>query len=157
MISLPPEYQREFSKLQDAAPKVPIETVREMITAELGQPLEHSFASFDATPLAAASIGQAHLATLQDGTEVIVKVRRPGAAEQVDEDLKLLHSLASTASHRSGGSLTSMTSSGWCRSLTRACERNWTICMKDIMPSASPGTLQPRALLDSTDVLGDNT
>src|SRR5215471_11077087 len=67
---------------------------------KLGQPLEHSFASFDATPLAAASIGQAHLATLQDGTEVVVKVRRPGAAEQVDEDLKLLHSLASTASHR---------------------------------------------------------
>jgi ubiquinone biosynthesis protein len=97
---LPPEYQREFSKLQDAAPKVPIETVHEMITAELGQSLEHSFASFDATPLAAASIGQAHLATLQDGTEVVVKVRRPGAAEQVDEDLKLLHSLASTASHR---------------------------------------------------------
>ena len=97
---LPPEYQREFAKLQDAAPTVPIETVHEMITTELGQPLEHSFASFDATPLAAASIGQAHLATLQDGTEVVVKVRRPGAAEQVDEDLKLLHSLASTASHR---------------------------------------------------------
>jgi ubiquinone biosynthesis protein len=74
--------------------------VHELITTELGQPLEHSFASFDATPLAAASIGQAHLATLQDGTEVVVKVRRPGAAEQVDEDLKLLHSLASTASHR---------------------------------------------------------
>jgi ubiquinone biosynthesis protein len=97
---LPPQYQREFSKLQDAAPTVPIETVHEMITTELGQPLEHSFASFDATPLAAASIGQAHLATLQDGTEVVVKVRRPGAAEQIDEDLKLLHSLASTASHR---------------------------------------------------------
>jgi ubiquinone biosynthesis protein len=97
---LPPEYQREFAKLQDAAPTVPIETVHEMITTELGQPLEHSFASFDATPLAAASIGQAHLATLQDGTEVVVKVRRPGAAEQIDEDLKLLHSLASTASHR---------------------------------------------------------
>jgi len=97
---LPPEYQSEFSKLQDAAPTIPIEAVREMITAELGQPLEHSFATFDATPLAAASIGQVHLATLQDGTEVVVKVRRPGAAEQVDEDLKLLHSLATTASHR---------------------------------------------------------
>ena len=97
---LPPEYQHEFSKLQDAAPTIPIEVVREMITIELAQPLEHSFASFDATPLAAASIGQAHLATLQDGTEVVVKVRRPGAAEQVDEDLKLLHSLASVASHR---------------------------------------------------------
>ena len=72
---LPPEYQREFSKLQDAAPTIPIEAVREMITAELDQPLERSFATFDETPLAAASIGQAHLATLQDGTEVVVKVR----------------------------------------------------------------------------------
>jgi ubiquinone biosynthesis protein len=97
---LPPEYQHEFSKLQDAAPAVPIEAVHGMIATELGQPLEHSFATFDDEPLAAASIGQAHLATLQDGTEVVVKVRRPGAAEQVDEDLKLLHSLASTASHR---------------------------------------------------------
>ena len=97
---LPPEYQHEFAKLQDAAPTIPIETVREMITAELTQPLEQSFATFDAAPLAAASIGQAHLATLQDGTEVVVKIRRPGAAEQVDEDLKLLHSLAATASHR---------------------------------------------------------
>jgi ubiquinone biosynthesis protein len=67
---LPPEYQREFSKLQDAAPKLPSEIVHEMITTELGQPLEHSFASFDATPLAAASIGQAHLATLRDCARV---------------------------------------------------------------------------------------
>jgi ubiquinone biosynthesis protein len=97
---LPPDYQRELAKLQDAAPPIPIEAVRETITAELGQPIEKTFAIFDATPLAAASIGQAHLAALQDGTEVVVKVRRPGAVEQVDEDLKLLHSLATVASHR---------------------------------------------------------
>lgn len=97
---LPPDYQRELAKLQDAAPTISFETMRETITAELGQPLERAFATFDATPLAAASLGQAHLATLQDGTKVVVKVRRPGAVEQVDEDLKLLHSLASIASHR---------------------------------------------------------
>jgi ubiquinone biosynthesis protein len=97
---LPPDYQRELAKLQDDAPTISFETVRETITAELGRPLEQAFATFDATPLAAASLGQAHLATLQDGTEVVVKVRRPGAVEQVDEDLKLLHSLASIASHR---------------------------------------------------------
>lgn len=97
---LPPDYQREFAKLQDAAPTIPFEAVRETITTELGQPLEQAFATFEATPLAAASIGQAHLATLHDGTPVVVKVRRPGAVEQVDEDLKLLHSLASIASHR---------------------------------------------------------
>jgi ubiquinone biosynthesis protein len=97
---LPPDYQRELAKLQDAAPPIPIEAVRETITAELGQPIEKTFATFDDMPLAAASIGQAHLAALQDGTEVVVKVRRPGAVEQVDEDLKLLHSLATVASHR---------------------------------------------------------
>jgi ubiquinone biosynthesis protein len=97
---LPPDYQCELAKLQDAAPPILIEEVHETITVELGQPLEQAFATFDPTPLAAASIGQAHLATLQDGTEVVVKVRRPGAVEQVDEDLKLLHSLATVASHR---------------------------------------------------------
>jgi ubiquinone biosynthesis protein len=97
---LPKEYQVELTQLQDAAPTVPVETVREMISAELGQPLERAFATFDPTPLAAASIGQPHPATLEDGTEVVVKVRRPGAVEQVDEDLKLLHSLAAVASQR---------------------------------------------------------
>jgi ubiquinone biosynthesis protein len=97
---LPPAYQHELAKLQDAAPPIPIEAVHETIIVELGQSLEQAFATFDATPLAAASIGQAHLATLQDGTEVVVKVRRPGAVEQVDEDLKLLHSLATVASRR---------------------------------------------------------
>ncbi len=98
---LPTAYQRELATLQDAAPTIPFEIVRETITAELGQPLEQAFATFDCTPLAAASIGQAHLATLRDGTNVVVKVRRPGAVEQVDEDLKLLHSLATVATHHS--------------------------------------------------------
>ena len=49
-------------------------------------------------PLAAASIGQAHAATLWDGTEVVVKIRRPGVVEQVNEDLEILKELAATAS-----------------------------------------------------------
>ena len=52
-----------------------------------------SFASFDPEPLAAASIGQAHAATLDDGTEVVVKVRRPDAVEQVEQDLEILQDL----------------------------------------------------------------
>ncbi len=70
------------------------------LVAELGQPVEDLFATFDFTPLAAASIGQAHAATLLDGTQVVVKVRRPGAVEQIEEDLALLHNLAMTASRR---------------------------------------------------------
>ena len=97
---LPPEYQTELAKLQDAAPPVPSATIEAALVAELGQPTETSFASFDPTPLAAASIGQAHAATLLDGTEVVVKVRRPGVVEQVEEDLEILQDLAAAASRR---------------------------------------------------------
>lgn len=97
---LPPEYQHELAKLQDAAPPVAVERIREVILAELGQPPEVLCAHFDAVPLAAASIGQAHAAVLPDGTEVVVKVRRPGVVEQVDDDLAILRDLAATASRR---------------------------------------------------------
>ncbi len=97
---LPPEYLAELAKLQDAAPPVPVEAVRAVIASELGRPPEEVFASFDPTPLAAASIGQAHAATLFDGTEVVVKVRRPGVVEQVEQDLELFLNLAAAASRR---------------------------------------------------------
>jgi ubiquinone biosynthesis protein len=97
---VPPDYQAELAKLQDAAPTVSIEEIREALLTELGRPLEEFFASFDPAPLAAASIGQAHAATLPDGTEVVVKVRRPGVVEQVEADLAILQNLAVRASHR---------------------------------------------------------
>jgi ubiquinone biosynthesis protein len=95
---LPPEYLAELSKLQDAAPSVPFEAVRKVLIAELGQPIEKAFLHFNPEPLAAGSIGQAHAATLVDGTEVVVKIRRPGVVEQVHEDLEILKELATTAS-----------------------------------------------------------
>lgn len=67
---------------------------------ELGQPIAACFAIFDPTPLATASIGQAHAATLLDGAEVVVKVRRPSVVEQVEEDLAILQNLAAAASRR---------------------------------------------------------
>jgi ubiquinone biosynthesis protein len=99
---LPPEFQAELALLQDQAPEFSSETVIETIEAELGHPIHNTFVTFDPKPLATGSIGQAHLATLADGTEVVVKVRRPGAVEQIDEDLKLLHRLAAIASGRLG-------------------------------------------------------
>ena len=90
-------YQHELAKLQDGAPPVPTEIIEAMIVAELGHPIEELFATFDTTPLAAASIGQAHAARLKDGTEVVVKVRRPGVVEQVNEDLEILMNLAQRA------------------------------------------------------------
>jgi ubiquinone biosynthesis protein len=97
---LGPEYQVELAKLQDAVPPVPGALIRELITRELGQDPGTAFASFDIVPLAAASIGQVHAATLRDGTEVVVKVRRPGVVEQVETDLEILQNLAAHASRR---------------------------------------------------------
>lgn len=97
---LPPDYQTEFVRLQDAAPTIPFEQMQVAVLRELGQPLDAHFTSFDPVPLAAASIGQAHTATLPDGTEVVVKIRRPGVVEQIEEDLTILHTLALTASQR---------------------------------------------------------
>lgn len=95
---LPPEYLVELTKLQDSATPVAFEEIREALATELGRPIEDVFAQFDPVPLAAASIGQAHAATLWEGTEVVVKVRRPGIVEQVNEDLEILKELAATAS-----------------------------------------------------------
>ena len=97
---LPPDYQAELAKLQDAAPPVPSEVVAEAITGELGRRPEEVFAAFDPKPLAAASIGQVHAATLPNDTEVVVKARRPGVVEQIEQDLEILQNLAAKASRR---------------------------------------------------------
>lgn len=95
---LPPEYQAELAKLQDAAPPEPVGTVRREIVAELGRPVEELFPDFDADPLASASIGQAHAATTADGVDVVVKVRRPAVVEEVERDLAILERAAERAS-----------------------------------------------------------
>lgn len=97
---LPQPYLDELSRLQDSAPPVPSDQVRKLLLEELGRPVEEVFASFDMKPMASASIGQAHAATLLDGTEVVVKLRRPGVVEQVEEDLHILLDLALRASRQ---------------------------------------------------------
>ncbi|MCK8610038.1 AarF/ABC1/UbiB kinase family protein [Agromyces sp. C10] len=99
---LPPAFVDELAKLQDAAPPVPTADIRAVIRRELGAEPEALFAEFDDRPLASASIGQAHTATLDDGTAVVVKVRRPGAVAQVLEDLEILQNLAARATRRWG-------------------------------------------------------
>jgi ubiquinone biosynthesis protein len=98
---LPPAFVDELAKLQDGAPPLPFPVVQEVLRTELGRPLEELFAAVDSEPLAAGSIGQAHAARLLDGTEVVVKVRRPGVVEQVELDLALVGQLARTAGRRS--------------------------------------------------------
>jgi ubiquinone biosynthesis protein len=97
---LPPEYQSEFAKLQDQAPRVPGAEVQQVVERELGKPLAELFRTFDIEPLAAASIGQVHSAELLDGTQVVVKVRRPGVENQIEEDLEIIQHLAHAASQR---------------------------------------------------------
>jgi len=78
--ALPPDWQHELARLQDAAPLVPPAAIRAAIVEELGRPLHELFDSFVDAPLACASIGQAHAAKLPDGSDVVVKVRRPASS-----------------------------------------------------------------------------
>jgi len=80
----------ELSKLLDQAPPVASNVIIQTIEHELHAPLDHFFSSFDAQPIASASIGQVHRATLPDGAEVVVKVQRPGIRDTVEADLNLL-------------------------------------------------------------------
>lgn len=87
---VPAAFVRELSRLQDAAPPVSLGQIMATLESELGRPLEEVFVAFEPEPLAAASIGQVHRATLHDGREVAVKVQRPNIAELVELDLSLL-------------------------------------------------------------------
>ena len=89
-----PEWIAEFEKLQDRVPSVPIAQIRQQLQEDLGATPEEVFAELIPEPLAAASIAQVHRAHLQDGDEVIVKVRRPGIRPIVEADLRLLQRLA---------------------------------------------------------------
>lgn len=91
---LPPEWIAEFERLHSAAPRLPFDQLREQVEAALGEAPETAFARFDSAPLAAASIAQVHRAALADGTEVVLKVRRPGIRTIMEADLRLLTQLA---------------------------------------------------------------
>lgn len=87
---LPTVWVDSLSCLQDDAPPVPIEEILEVLEEELGGTVEELFLHFERQPLAAASIGQVHRASLLDGREVAVKVQRPGVGETIELDMELL-------------------------------------------------------------------
>lgn len=91
---LPPPYLDALSRLQDDVDPVPFEHIERIVTEELGVRISQVFASFDREPLASASLGQVHRATLKNGAVVAVKVQRPGIRSQVATDLDALDELA---------------------------------------------------------------
>ena len=90
---LPKAYCDAFEKLRDDANPMPFDVVIEQIDRAYGKSWHEVFASLDPVPLGAASIAQVHKATLLDGTTVAVKVRRPGVAESMAEDIMLMKHL----------------------------------------------------------------
>lgn len=94
---LPSAYTEELTRLQDGTGPVPFDAIAATVRDELGSGVDQAYAEFDDTPLASASIGQAHRARLHDGTEVVVKVRKPGVQESVIADLDILRHLAGIA------------------------------------------------------------
>ncbi|MBQ0921239.1 phosphotransferase [Hydrogenophaga aromaticivorans] len=92
-----PDYIAEFEKLHSQVPAVPLDILLPQLREDLGGEPDTVFARFDVEPLAAASIAQVHRAQLHDGTEVVVKIRRPGITETIEADLRLLARLAAIA------------------------------------------------------------
>jgi ubiquinone biosynthesis protein len=89
-----PDLAHELTKLQDDTPPIPYETVKEIIESELDDDMENLFAEFEEKPIGSASIGQVHKAKFHNGTEVAVKVQKPGVEELIDTDLDIMHFFA---------------------------------------------------------------
>lgn len=92
---LPEAYLKALSRLQDNVKPFPYEEVEEVITRELGARISKAFGSFDHEPLAAASLGQVHRATMRDGRQVVVKIQRPGIRQMIAEDMEALQEIVS--------------------------------------------------------------
>src|SRR5438105_3101254 len=97
---LPPDIISELRGLQDDVRPFPFAQVEQVIEEDLGLSIDKLFTAFDEKPIAAASIGQVHRATLPNGRPVAVKVQRPGAPRQIEADLALLYQAARIARER---------------------------------------------------------
>ncbi|HEY6461012.1 MAG TPA: AarF/ABC1/UbiB kinase family protein [Polyangiaceae bacterium] len=82
-----PAFEASLKALRAQAPRSSTQAIRALVEEELKEPVDRLFASWDDAPLASASIGQVHRATLHDGREVAVKVQHPGIARAVESDL----------------------------------------------------------------------
>ncbi|MCD6234151.1 MAG: 2-polyprenylphenol 6-hydroxylase [Candidatus Marinimicrobia bacterium] len=91
---LPESFIEEFKKLQDNVPPFSGEQAIEEIETQLGKSVEELYSSFDATPIASASIAQVHRAMTNTHEQVIIKIQRPNIQNMIDTDLRILSDLA---------------------------------------------------------------
>ncbi|HEY1583981.1 MAG TPA: AarF/ABC1/UbiB kinase family protein [Chthoniobacterales bacterium] len=96
---LPAAYLEALARLQDKVEPFGFEEVEKIVSSELGARISKAFATFEDQPMAAASLGQVHRATLRDGRSVAVKVQRPGIREQMVEDLGAIEDIAEFLDH----------------------------------------------------------
>ncbi len=94
---LPDEWVQAFEWCRDEVPPLAPGTTERIVQRAFQEPVSKLFASYETEPVAAASIAQVHLATLHDGTPVVVKVRRPGLRRQFDADIRVMAVLAGVA------------------------------------------------------------
>jgi ubiquinone biosynthesis protein len=94
---LPEEIANELALLQDRVPPFPSDIAIATIERALGQTIDECFGTFDAEPLAAASMAQVHCATLKDGSRIVVKVLRPEIRKRITGDVEVLYALARLA------------------------------------------------------------
>nr|MBL8457589.1 ubiquinone biosynthesis regulatory protein kinase UbiB [Zoogloeaceae bacterium] len=91
---LAPDIANELALLQDRVPPFPSDQALGVLEAQYGKPVDEVFRKFDRTPVASASVAQVHFAELPDGTEVAIKILRPGIKRVIDHDLALLETAA---------------------------------------------------------------
>ncbi|HZD43146.1 MAG TPA: AarF/ABC1/UbiB kinase family protein [Methanomicrobiales archaeon] len=89
----PPELIDQLKLLQDRLPPIPFSVLRPTV-AEYCRNFDECFLRVDEIPLAAASLAQVHRAVLKDGTEVVLKIQRPGIRDLIETDISILRSLA---------------------------------------------------------------
>ncbi len=91
---VPNDFCEEFKRLQDRVKPAPYYKIKDIIKTELKGPPSNFFKDIEHTPLGSASIGQAHFARLRDGSDVVIKVRRPGVEKLFEADIGIMYMLA---------------------------------------------------------------
>ena len=95
---VPEDYVQEFSKLHDRVQPLHFDVIQSLLEEQFGANLPNLFRSIDPQPLGSASIAQVHLAELNTGARVVLKIQRPGIMQIVDDDVNVLYFLADVLS-----------------------------------------------------------